>query len=31
MSSGSILSLGLGEFSDINHVVTLGYGAKPLG
>jgi hypothetical protein len=27
MSSGSILSLGLGEFSDINHVVTLGYGA----
>lgn len=23
---GSILTLGLGEFSDINHVVTLGYG-----
>lgn len=25
MSAGSILSLGFGSFSDINHVVTLGY------
>jgi hypothetical protein len=29
MSSGSILSLGLGEFSDINHVVTLIAAATP--
>lgn len=25
MSAGSILSLGLGSFSDVNHLVTLGY------
>jgi hypothetical protein len=25
MSVGSILSLGLGAFSDVNHLVTLGY------
>lgn len=25
MSAGAILTLGLGAFSDVNHVVTLGY------
>lgn len=26
MSVGAVLTLGLGSFSDVNHVVTLGYG-----
>jgi hypothetical protein len=28
MIAGAILTLGLGTFSDVNHLVTLGYGTS---